>query len=338
MARKTAGPGVLEKVPSPRRKARKGEADGERLDDAARAGWLYFIAGNTQDQIARKLNTSRPTAQRLVSLALSRRLITFRLDHPIAACMELAALLADRYRLKHCDVVPTDPNNLVSVAGVAASAAAYLERTLAATKPLIIALGTGRTLRAAVDQIRPMECPHHQLVSLVGNIAPDGSASFFDTLTRLADLTKALHYPIPLPVVAATRDERDLLVAIEPVRRVHALAARADLTIVGVGQMDADAQQFIDGFISREELIELMRAGAAGEVVGWAYDHSGRVLSGLTNARITSVPHRPQEDRLVVGVAVGPPKVRSIYSALNGRILTGLITDEATASALLAMP
>ena len=24
-----------------------------RLDDAARAGWLYYVAGNTQDEIAR---------------------------------------------------------------------------------------------------------------------------------------------------------------------------------------------------------------------------------------------------------------------------------------------
>jgi DNA-binding transcriptional regulator LsrR (DeoR family) len=328
---------VSDNVQPIRSKPRAGETDSARLDDAARAGWLYFIAGNTQDEIARKLNMSRPTAQRLVSLALSERLITFRLDHPIAACMELAARLADRYRLKHCDVVPTDPKNLTSVAGVAASAGAYLEQTLTATKPLVIALGTGRTLRAAIDQIRPMDCPHHQLVSLVGNIAPDGSASFFDTLTRLADLTQAFHYPIPLPVVAATPQERDLLVAIEPVKRVHALAARADLTIVGVGQMDLQAQQFIDGFISREELMDLMRAGAAGEVVGWAYDGAGKVLSGFTNARLTSVPHRPDEDRLVVGVAVGTAKVRPIYSALTGRILTGLITDEATAAALLGI-
>ena len=43
-------------------------ADTTRLDDAARAGWLYYVAGNTQDQIAAKLGISRQTAQRLVSL------------------------------------------------------------------------------------------------------------------------------------------------------------------------------------------------------------------------------------------------------------------------------
>jgi DNA-binding transcriptional regulator LsrR (DeoR family) len=308
-----------------------------RLDEAARAGWLYFVAGNTQDEIARKLSVSRPTAQRLVSLALSEKLITFRLDHPIAACMELARRLGEKFALRHCDVVPTDPANPAAVAGVAGSAAAFLEQKLQAERPIIIALGTGRTLRAAVEQIRPVERPYHQLVSLVGNIAPDGSASFFDTLTRLADLTKARHYPIPLPLFARSPEERSLLVEIEPVRRVHALAARADLTLVGVGQMDGEAQQFIDGFISREELVDLMRLGAVGEVIGWAIDAHGRIIDAPTNARITSVPHRLRDDdRLVVGVAVGPSKVQAIRAALTGRIITGLITDEATAAALLA--
>ena len=63
--------------------------ENNRLDDAARAGWLYYIAGNTQDEIARKLGVSRQTAQRLVSLAVSEKLIKVRLDHPIAHCLEL---------------------------------------------------------------------------------------------------------------------------------------------------------------------------------------------------------------------------------------------------------
>ena len=41
--------------------ARKPESEATRLDDAARAGWLYYIAGNTQDEIASKLGVSRQT-------------------------------------------------------------------------------------------------------------------------------------------------------------------------------------------------------------------------------------------------------------------------------------
>ena len=42
--------------------AKKPDSETSRLDEAARAGWLYYIAGNTQDEIAAKLGVSRQTA------------------------------------------------------------------------------------------------------------------------------------------------------------------------------------------------------------------------------------------------------------------------------------
>ena len=82
--------------------ASKQELSGNRLDDAARAGWLYYVAGNNQEEIARKLNVSRQTAQRLVSLSVSEGLIKVRLDHPIGRCMELAEKL-QAYRAEQTD-------------------------------------------------------------------------------------------------------------------------------------------------------------------------------------------------------------------------------------------
>jgi DNA-binding transcriptional regulator LsrR (DeoR family) len=310
--------------------------DRSRLDDAARAGWLYFIGGRTQDEIARQLKVSRATAQRLVSLCLAEKLITFRLEHPIAACMELAARLSEKFSLSACNVVPTDPASAVAVAGVAERAASLLEQTLRGDKPVIIALGTGRAMRAAVEQVRPMDCPDHQLVSLVGNISPDGSATFFDTVARLADLTKTRHYPMPLPLLMASEAERDHMLKIGPVKRVHALAAKADLRLVGVGQMDKNAQVHVDGFISREELWELMRLGAVGELTGWAFDADGKILQSGTNRRLTSIRHPVPAAALTVAAAVGPAKVPAIRAALKGQLVNGLITDEATAQALLA--
>jgi DNA-binding transcriptional regulator LsrR (DeoR family) len=311
------------------------ETEKSRLDDAARAGWLYFIAGNTQDEIARKLNVSRPTAQRLVSLAVSERLITFRLDHPIGACMELAARLSERYGLLYCEVCPADPESSSSTIGIAQLAAGLLEQTLRADKPVTIAVGTGRALRAAVEQLPRMNCPLHQLVSLIGNISRDGVASFYDVLTKLADLTEARHYPMPLPVLASSEAERALLLQLEAVRKVRALAAKADLTLVGVGQIDSGAQLHVDGFISRDELLELMRLGAIGEVAGWAFTAEGRIIDGGTNRTLMSVPHTVPARGLVVGVAQGAAKFCPIRAALTGRILNGLITNETTARALL---
>ncbi len=88
--------------------ARRSDSGG-RLDDAARAGWLYYVAGRTQDEIAAAMGISRQSAQRLVSLAVAERLIKVRLDHPIAACLEKAEALRERFSLKHVEVVPSDP-------------------------------------------------------------------------------------------------------------------------------------------------------------------------------------------------------------------------------------
>jgi DNA-binding transcriptional regulator LsrR (DeoR family) len=306
-----------------------------RLDEAARAGWLYFIAGHTQDEIAKMLQVSRASAQRLVSLCLAERLITFRLEHPIAACMELAARLKDFFRLASCEVVPTDPQAPLSAAGIAERAANTLESTLRSEKPTVLALGTGRAVRAAVERVTPIDCPDHQIVSLVGNISTDGSATFFDTVGRLADRTKARHYPMPLPFLMSSEREREQMLRIDPIAKVRAMAAKAALRLVGIGQMDQRAQVFVDGFVTREELLEMMRLGAVGELTGWAFDAKGRIIKGGTNARLTSIPPQVPAEALTIGAAVGSAKVAAIRAALQGRLINGLITDEATASAIL---
>jgi DNA-binding transcriptional regulator LsrR (DeoR family) len=311
------------------------EGEKSRLDDAARAGWLYFIAGHTQDEIAKMLQVSRASAQRLVSLCLAERLITFRLEHPIAACMELASKLKGRFDLVHCEVVPTDPSVPLSTAGIAERCANLLETTLRSQTPVIVALGTGRAVRAAVERVSPIERPDHQIVSLVGNISTDGSASFYDTVGRLADRTGARHYPMPLPFLMSSEDERNRMVRIEPIARVKAVAAKADLRLIGIGQMDQKAQIHVDGFVTREELLEMMRLGAVGEVTGWAYDAKGRIIKDGTNKRLTSIPPEIPARSTTIAAAIGAAKVPAIKAALAGRVINGLITDEATARAVL---
>ena len=226
--------------------SRKSEAEDGRLDDAARAGWLYYVAGNTQEEIARKLGISRQSAQRLVSLAISERLIKVRLDHPIARCMELGAALKLRFDLRFCEVAPTDPTSTSSTLGIAQLAAAEMERWLRNAEPAIIGIGTGRTMRAVADQLPAMECPQHKFVALVGTTKTDGSASFYDVIIRASDTVRAPHYPMPLPVIARSVEERQLLTGLASVRSVLALIERADVSFVGVGAI-GDASAIVVG-------------------------------------------------------------------------------------------
>lgn len=315
--------------------ASKSENDANRLDDAARAGWLYYVIGDTQDEIARKLGVSRQSAQRLVSLAVSEQLIKFRLDHPIARCMELATAIRDAFDLQMCEVVPSDPAAPFSIAGIAEAGAAEMERHLRSKDPKVIAFGTGRALRACVEQLRPMDCPHHTAVSLLGNMMLDGSATAYNVIIRFAERINCRHFPMPLPPLARTAQEREIFQQQEPVRNILDIAKKADVTFVGIGEIGEAAPMLVDGFITHDEMRALTAAGAVGEITSWVFDGDGALLKGLTNERVTGAPLHQDPAHLRCGIAAGRAKVQAMRAAMKGSLINGLITNEATAEQLL---
>lgn len=307
-----------------------------RLDDAARAGWLYYVAGNTQDEIARKLGVSRQSAQRLVAMAVSERLIKVRVDHPIARCMDLASGLRDRYGLKTCEVVPSDPDAPDLLTGLAIAAATELEKTLKSPQQKVVSLGTGRALKATVEQLPRMSCPQHVVVSRLGNMMQDGAASPYNATISLAERIGAPHYPYPLPVLARDAAELAAMQSQEAVQNTIRLCQLADLSLVGIGQMDRSAPLHVDGFATAAEMDELAESGAAGEITSWVYDREGHLLDCAFNRRVASAPLPRAADRPVIAVAAGEAKLPAIRAALVGKLVNGLITSEATAERLLA--
>ncbi|AXI44707.1 DNA-binding transcriptional regulator [Sulfitobacter sp. SK012] len=307
-----------------------------RLDDAARAGWLYYVAGNTQDEIARALGVSRQSAQRLVSLALSEGLIKVQVDHPIAHCMELGQSLAERFGLHFCDVVPSDPERPELLTGIAIAGAAQMTRYLKSKEPKIIALGTGRALRACIEQMPSMSCPQHKIVSRLGNINADGSATPYNAVIRMADKTGAAHYPMPLPVQANSLEELKALHSNRPVRKTLDLCRAADVTFVGIGQISITGPIVVDGFMPASEVAELVAAGYVGEITSYIYNVDGRLLEGSFNALVASAPLEIIDDRPMIGIGLGTAKVGATIGALKGRLINALITDEATAAQILS--
>lgn len=308
-----------------------------KLELAARAAWLYYIAGKTQDAIAAQLNVSRQAVQRLVSRAVSQKLIKFRLDHPLGDCMALAEALRGRYGLVHCTVEPADPTASAPVAGIAIGAAEYLATFLSQRSPLVLAFSTGRTLRAMADELPPMDCPQHRLVSLVGAVSREGQASSYDVVRRLAERTGAACFPMPTPVIAGSVEERRLLQTQRSFAVVRELAAEAAVAFVGIGQIAWAAPLHRDHFVTDAEISELVDRGAVGEIAGWAFDSAGRLLARGSNERNAGLPFEELRRGRVVGVGGGREKVVAIASALRGGLLAGLVTDERTAAAVLRL-
>jgi DNA-binding transcriptional regulator LsrR (DeoR family) len=307
-----------------------------KLDLAAHAAWLYYIAGNTQEEIAIKLNVSRQAAQRLVALAVSEKLIKFRLDHPLSECIALAEALRDRFSLSLCEVVPCDAGSGETFNGIGVCAATHLESYLIAKTPMILAFSSGRTLRAMVEQIPSMDLPQHKIVSIIGNMSHSGRAGRHEVVMHLSDRIGSQVYPVPTPVVATSVEERELLQTQRSFIAVKTLAEQAKATFVGISDIAWNAPLHENGFINDNEVAELIELGAVGEIAGWAYNQHGVLLKKGTNSRVASVPLEQPACKLIIGVAGSDRKSEAILAALRGKLITGLITDEAAAQAILA--
>lgn len=301
----------------------------QRLDQAARAAWLSYVGGRTQDEIASQLGVSRPGVQRLLALARQEGLVKVHIDHPIGDCMAMSQVIREHFGLEFCDVVPADPVAIdSSTRYLAVAGAERLERYLDRVSPLTLSLGTGRAVRAMVEALSRIDRPQHCFASLVGNVARDGSSNRYDGVMVLADKTGGQSFLLPAPVVAGSVEEKEAMLNQRLFHAVADVARQAEAAFIGVGRIDRQATLFQDHFINESELEELLSQHAVGELLGWPLNQSGEVIDCSITRRVTSLPLALFRDQLLVAVAGGRDKAPAILAALRGGWLKGLITDE----------
>ena len=309
----------------------------EKLEIAVRAAWLYHVAGNTQHEIARKLQISRPTAQRLVAFALERGLIKVRVNHKVASCLELAIALRERFNLGVCDIVPVNGDNADQILRkIAVAAAQVVEFYLNDERPKIVALGSGQTIKAVISELNTLVRPQHRVLSLVGTIARDGSSNPNDAALQAAEKIGAKCFLIPAPLLADSEEERKQWCNHRLYRIVEDLSNKVDVAFVGIGDIRPGCPLHRDGFLTGEEVEELAKAGAVGDYLGWAFDQDGARVRASTQQRVTSIKLNRQVKRPVIAFSGGEHKAEAVLGALRGQWINGLVTDESCARTILA--
>ncbi|MFC0225934.1 sugar-binding transcriptional regulator [Serratia aquatilis] len=308
----------------------------KKLDQAARAAWMYYVAGQTQNEIADALGVSRQVAQRLVALAIDNGLVSVNISHPVGRCMALSAQLAERYGLSLCQVVPSQGMEHAGVnRAVAVAGAEVMAQFLRNEQPLIIGVGSGRSLKAAIDELPELERPQHSCVSLIGAIASDGSCTRYDVPLWLAEKTQGRYFILPAPLFADSEQDRALWCNHRIYRTVNEKASQADVTFIGIGSIGYHCPLHKDGFISEQDVDRLSADNAVAEMLGHFIDGNGNRVASELDQRLTSVNLRQRPEKPVIALAGGQEKRLAIRAALSGHWINGLITDEESAQALL---
>lgn len=303
---------------------------------ATRAAWLHYVGGLTQAAVAKRLGVPSVKAHRLIARAVAEGVVKVTIDGSIVGCVELEMRLAERYGLDSCEVAPDLGEEGIPLRALGHAGAGYLKREIERGEARVIGLGHGRTLAAAVQHMPRLSAPATKFVSLLGGLTRNYSVNPHDVMHRIAEKTGALAYVMPVPFFANTAEDREVLLAQRGVEEVFGMANNADLKVVGIGTVEADAQLVASGMIEPKEIKAISRDGGIGELLGHFFDINGRLLETSLTARTLSVSFRGAEHDRIVAVAGGPAKVQAIRAVLESRRVCGLITDERTARALLS--
>lgn len=315
--------------------ARRGPVDPEQ-SLAIRAAWLHYAGGLTQAAVAKRLGLPGVKAHRLIARAVAEGVVKVTIDGEIVECAMLEDQLCARYGLDHCEVAPDLGEDGMPLRALGLAGAGFLRREIERGEHSVIGLGHGRTLAAAVRQMPRFDARAVRFVAVLGGLTRNYAANPHDVMHTLAEKTGAQAFVMPVPFFANSEGDRAVLLSQPGVRDIFDLSNSATLTFVGMGTADAGAQLVASGMIEAREIAEINAAGGVGEMMGYFFDATGRVLDTTLSARTLSVDLNRGQDQRIVVIAGGAEKVAAIRAVLNSGRLSGLITDEATARALMA--
>ena len=303
---------------------------------ATRAAWLYFVAGLTQAQIGKKLGLNRTRVNRLLAQARDQGLVQINITGRLASCVELEEKLKRQYGLEDAVVVPTPPSQELIPQVIATAAAAALSARI--KDGMSVGVGWGRTLRLSIQSVPRRQLGKLSVVSLLGGLTRGSAMNPHETASHLADLVGAQCYYVAAPALTDTQSTRDLLMAQPMLREIFERGAKVDLAFLSVGELSPTCTMTRVGLVSRADVDSLTRAGAVGDISAHWIDREGRVVDHELNKRVVALsPERLKEIPCVMIASGGRTKAQGLRGVLKGGMCDVIITDEQTATSILAM-
>ncbi|MGC8839172.1 MAG: sugar-binding transcriptional regulator [Anaerolineae bacterium] len=297
----------------------------------------YYEQGQTQEEIARSLGVSRSQVSHYLRQAREAGIVQIRVVDPDRRAPGLEARLRACFpHLREVRVVPTFSQRTDLIRKVVGRAAAELLQEVVAPGHRVC-IGAGRTLREMVHALRHKPVANVVLTQAMGSIGHQALDVDFAELAReAAKAFRAQVFIIHAPAILPEGTTAEAIIATPPVAEALQLARTAHIYMVGLGSLESDLIYARAGLIPSAEMEVLQALPIAGDICGRFFDLAGRPIRSPFEDRVVGIELEDlKQAHLAVGVAGGPEKVIPLLGALRGQYITGLVTDEQTAEALL---
>lgn len=304
----------------------------------AKVASLYYEEELTQNDIAARLGLSRVKVYRLLKQAKDEQVVQVVIDWPIKRATKLEHELCAVFGLADSLVLQAgSTDQATELHQLGQLAARYLEQTLQDGAILTVCLG--RSTYETIAAIRPGFRAHVQVAPAMGSMPFAMRELDSGALARrLAQKLGGEMLDLSAPAVADSPGDAEVLRSQRDIRRALDLARNADVALLGVGNLDPSQSGFVaGGFLSGEELAELSAGGAVGDMAGHIFTIDGCLHDKQYDDRIIGVTLDDLKHiATTIVVAAGQEKTEAILGALRTGAVTVLVTDDRTASSMLA--
>ena len=307
----------------------KRESPDAMLDKMVLAATLYYKEKLSQQEIAKRLNVSRPWVSKLLSRAEDLGIVKIEIVSPLSGNSELERNLCEKYGLQHAGVADKKDRDYVSLA-----AAQYFVSQLESND--VVGIGWGDAISRFLRELTPLHLPNVHTVPLAGSFGATKETLPNYHAIELARKLGGQPHLLHLPAFCGSQEEYDLLSESQMWNELRHMGEHADLAVVGIGTL-------FSSFLTRNQVLsegeqkELAEAGAVGDVILHFLNKEGESVETELTKRLlrVDIAEVKKHARTVIAIAEGLEKLPVIRAALRRGLADSFFTDTETAEALL---
>ena len=299
---------------------------------------LYYTEGETQEVIANRLGISRVKAGRLLNRAQAEGIVDVRVRQHPAVSAEIEQALKRRFGIKRALIALDHADADVQRANVASLVADHLSRQL--SDGAIVAVGMGRNVGAVADNVFEQGQRQCSFVCAIGGSVRAGEYMNPDHICRrLAIKFGGDSETLYAPALVQNLELRDAMYENPTIRQTLDRARRADLALIGIGDLSENSNMVRMGWFTPQETAEARLSGTVGDMMGYDFidiygrpsltPMQGRVI-GLTITDLARIPD-------VIAIAAENTKAAGILGALRTGVIDTLATSVTNAHTILRL-
>ncbi len=302
-----------------------------------RAAELYYEENKTQDEIGSILRLTRWKVGRLLAQAKASGFIRIEIVHPRARRLPVERALREATGLQ--DAIVVSSAGVSSDEELQSRTAQAAADYLASLRPIPRTLGIswGRTLHDVSVHLKQGWAPGVNVVQINGGVSLNKRAgTAAATAVTIAHKAFGSATLLPSPAILERLETKRAIESDRAVAAVLELGMDAAAYLYSAGQADENSALVDSGYLTAEQVAELVRKGAVGDIVGRYIDARGNIVDPELDDRTVGIQlEQLRAAPTAIAVISGPSKHAVTRAIVSSGLCTVLVTDEDTAQALL---